>query len=256
MKFTEETLMAYADGELDAETRAAVEAAMAADAQIARRVAQHLSLASKVRAAFDPVLREAIPDRLKDAAERTADAPTTATAGTGTVVDLSRVRAAKPARPARTWSWPQWSAIAASLVVGVFAGRSVVHDPSPSQMTLESAGFVARGALERALSTQLASTQAGDAPIRIGISFLSKSGDYCRTFSLANELAGLGCRTGSDWHLEVVARSTTGAESSAAYRMAAGDAPAAVVRAVEERIAGSTLDAREEEAALRSSWHR
>ncbi len=256
MKFSEETLMAYADGELDAETRAAIDGEMAADPEIARRVAQHLLLARKIGAAFDPVLREAVPGRLKDAAAGTADATAPVAAGAGTVIDLSSVRTAKPARPARTWSWPQWSAIAASLIVGVLAGRIVPPDRSPAQMAMEGDGFVAHGALERALSTQLANTQAGDAPIRIGISFLSKSGEYCRTFSLANELAGLGCKAGPDWRLEVVARATTGAHSSGAYRMAAGEAPAAVMREVEERIAGSSLDAREEEAALRRGWQK
>ncbi len=256
MTFSEETLMAYADGELDAEMRAAVEGKMAADPDLARRVAQHLLLARKIGAAFDPVLREAVPDRLKDTAAGTPDATVSVTADTGTVIDLSRVRTAKPALPARTWSWPQWSAIAASLVVGVLAGRIVLQDRSPLQLAMEVDGFVAHGALERALSTQLASTQAGDTPIRIGISFLSKSGEYCRTFSLENGFAGLGCKAGPDWHLEVVARSPTGTHSSGAYRMAAGEVPAAVLREVEERIAGSSLDAREEEAARRGAWRK
>ncbi len=256
MKFSEETLMAYADGELDAETRAAIERRMAADPDIARRVAQHLMLARRIGAAFDPVLREAVPDRLKDAAAGSADARAAAAAGTGTVVDLSKLRAAKVARPARTWFWPQWSAIAASLVVGVLAGRMVLPDRPPAQMGADGDGIVARGALERALSTQLASTQAGNAPIRIGVSFLSKSGAYCRTFVLANGLAGLGCRAGSDWHLEAVARAPTGTQSAGAYRMASDEMPTAVMREVEQRIAGSALNAREEEAALRKAWRR
>ena len=41
MKFSEETLMAYADNELDAQTRTAVEEAMATDPEIARRVAKY-----------------------------------------------------------------------------------------------------------------------------------------------------------------------------------------------------------------------
>ena len=254
MKFSDETLMAYADGELDAEMRTAIEREMAADPDIACRVAQHLSLARKIGAAFDPVLREAVPDRLKDAAAGSADATAPVVAGTSTVIDLSRLRTAKPARAARTWSWLQWSAIAASLVVGVLAGRIVLPERPPAQMAMDGDKFLARGALERALSTQLASTQAGDAPIRIGISFLSKSGEYCRTFALANGLAGLGCKAGSDWHLEVLARSPAAAHSSSAYRMAADEVPVAVMREVEQRIAGSALNAREEEAALRKAW--
>lgn len=256
MRFPDKTLMAYADGELDAEARAEVEAAMAADPDTARRVAQHLALAHQVRAAFDPVLREAVPKRLKDAGAEMADVAKPEEGGTAAVIDLAKARTAKPARSTRPWSWPQWSAIAASLIIGVLAGRIDQSDPSQSQMAMDGGGVVAHGSLERALSTQLASTQASDAPIRIGISFLSKSGEYCRTFSLSNGIAGLGCRMGPDWRLQVLARSPTATQSAGAYRMAAGEAPAAVMREVEERIAGSSLDAREEEAALRVDWHK
>ena len=52
MKFSQEDLMAYADGELDAETRAAVEAAMAEDPSIAAEVARHRALRDRVHGAF------------------------------------------------------------------------------------------------------------------------------------------------------------------------------------------------------------
>src|SRR6185437_7507864 len=56
MTFSEETLMAYADDELDSETRSAVEAAMETDPEIARRVARHKALRGQLRATFDKVL--------------------------------------------------------------------------------------------------------------------------------------------------------------------------------------------------------
>ena len=68
MTFSEETLMAYADDELDAQTRGAVEAAMASDPEIAARVAQHKALRGELRVAFNNVLDEPIPQRLADAA--------------------------------------------------------------------------------------------------------------------------------------------------------------------------------------------
>lgn len=256
MSFTNETLMAYADGELDDETRAAVEAAMASDPDVARRVAGHMALASKVRAGFDPVLREVVPKRLKHAVAETAGAPASADVGSAAVIDISKARAVKQDRPKPTWSWPQWSAIAATLVIGVLAGRFGQSELAQTPMAMDSEGVVARGALEKALSTQLASTQPSDAPVRIGISFRSKSGEYCRTFVLANEVAGLGCKSGLDWRLQVVARSSTAAQSSGAYRTAAGETPAAVMREADERIAGNALDAREEAAALQRGWRK
>ena len=64
MTFPDEVLMAYADDELDARARAAVEAAMAADPEIARRIAQHKALRSRVHSAFDKILDEPVPARL------------------------------------------------------------------------------------------------------------------------------------------------------------------------------------------------
>jgi len=61
MKFSEETLMAYADDELDTQTRSAVEAAMATDPEIARKIAQHKALRGKLRTTFDKVLSEPPP---------------------------------------------------------------------------------------------------------------------------------------------------------------------------------------------------
>ena len=58
---------AYADNELDSQTRAAVETAMVADPELARRVTQHKALRKQLRAAFDNVLDEPPPQRLIDA---------------------------------------------------------------------------------------------------------------------------------------------------------------------------------------------
>ena len=57
MTFSDDVLMAYADGELDLRTRAQVEDAMAADPQIASRVAAHQALRNTLRSGFDKVLQ-------------------------------------------------------------------------------------------------------------------------------------------------------------------------------------------------------
>jgi len=89
MTFSEETLMAYVDGELDAKARADVEAAMAADPEVAERVARHEALRLRVQAAFGAVLDEPVPEHLMSAA-RTAP-----TRGRENVTDLARERAAR-----------------------------------------------------------------------------------------------------------------------------------------------------------------
>src|SRR4030081_1455656 len=68
MTISDEPLMAYADGELDAAARAAVESAMREDPQIEKRVAAHRTLRRKVQAAYSTELSEGIPERLLTAA--------------------------------------------------------------------------------------------------------------------------------------------------------------------------------------------
>src|SRR5580692_8160534 len=147
MKFSDETLMAYADGELDGPTHAAVEAAQAADPELARRIAQHQALRSRLRRAFDPVLAEPLPEQLLASARGAA-----AASPPDNVVPLKR-------RFTMRASWPQWSAIAASLLLGALLGPWLMRAPQVGPLVAHEGTVLASGALARALSEQLASNQ-------------------------------------------------------------------------------------------------
>jgi putative zinc finger protein len=242
MTFSEETLSAYADGELDAATRAALEAALDSDPQLAQRVARQRALRARVRDAFTPVLAEPVPERL-----------------------LASVRGAAPGRPAGNvvplqprarWSWPQWGAMAASLVVGLLLGP-LLPRPAAREAPLEASGgrVLASGLLSRALSQQLASAQPPGAPVAIGVSFRARSGGYCRTFVLreAQSLAGLACREGPAWQVVALAQSEAPG-AAGGYRQAASALPPAVARTLDELIAGEPLDAAGETAARERGW--
>ena len=68
MKYDDETLMAYADGELDAAQRAQIDAAIAQDPGLALRVQEHKALRARMTGAFSRVLDQPIPERLEAAA--------------------------------------------------------------------------------------------------------------------------------------------------------------------------------------------
>jgi hypothetical protein len=244
MKFSEETLMAYADNELDAQTRTAVEEAMATDPEIARRVAQHKALRGKVRLAFDNVVDEPIPQRLIDAARGVPSVRRE-----GNVIPLRR-----KAPPPR--AWPQWASIAASLVVGVIIGQAMLRGSGSNLVTSRDGQLMANSVLSHALSEQLASTQTDQSPVRIGVSFKSKAGTYCRTFTTheSTTLAGLACRDHDDWHVQVLAQTTATPDSSTTYRQAGSAIPKSVLQAVEDNIAGEPLNAAAETAAHDKSW--
>ena len=243
MNFSEETLLAYVDGELDAATREQVERAVAADPEVARRVAAHQTLNRELRAGFDPVLDEPVPAHL-----------------------VSLVRGAhtgsKPAqllqfrgRPVPQRSWVQWSSLAASFVLGALAWHFASRLNSAAPITATHGEFVASGALERALNEQLAADQAPAAAVRMGVSFRSRQGSYCRTFRLHEtaDAAGLACREGGGWAVQVLVQDASAA-TQGEYRQAASALPATVLRAVEDSIAGEPLDAADEAAARAGGW--
>ncbi len=245
MTFSEETLMAYADNELDAETRAAVEAAMAADPEIARRVAQHKALRGKLRLAFNNVIRQPVPQRLVNTAQGVP-----AVRREGNVIPLRRKA------PSR-WTLPQWASIAASLVIGVVIGQTLLHSAPSAPVTTRDGQLLANGTLAHALSEQLAGARADHAPVQIGLSFKSKAGDYCRTFTVheSTALAGLACRRHGDWHVQVLAQSPSTPASDGTYRPAGSEIPQSVLQAVDDNIEGNPMDAHAEAAARDKSWN-
>jgi hypothetical protein len=233
LNFTDEMLMAYADGELDLVARAEIEAVMAKDPAVARAVERHRALAARVRSAYDGVLEEPVPERLATIVSDEDAAP---------VDDLARGRAA--------WRLPPWTAVAASLLLGLFVGLVLVGDPQAPYEELES-GLAARGELEHALTNRLASTVT-ESNVRIGITFRDRGGAYCRTFHMQREapLAGLACRSGEDWQIRVLAA----ARAHQGELRPAAAMPIIVLHAVDAAIDGDPLDPAAEAAARNAGW--
>ncbi|MBS0366381.1 MAG: hypothetical protein JSR67_11240 [Proteobacteria bacterium] len=245
MTFSDETVMAYVDGELDEADRAAVEAAMRDNADLARRVERQRALRTRLQDHFKPVLSEPIPPRLLDAlAARGAPRPS------GSIVALRpRARA--------HWSWREWGAMAASLVAGALIAPFIWRGAGSSEVELQQGQLLAAGTLGTALTRQLASEPSAGAAIQIGISFPSRTDSYCRTFVLRqhDSLAGLACHESEGWRimaLGAVARPGT----AGPYRQAASEMPGGIAHAVDEMIAGQTLDAAAERAARARGWQR
>jgi hypothetical protein len=233
MKFSQETLMAYADGELDAETRRAIEAEMASDPEVAREVERQRALRADVGAAFGGVLDEQIPDRLLRAAKKSQATP----------------------QPHR-WSWPEWTSIAASLVIGVVAGRAILQSPGAKDGIIATGSdghVVASGRLAQALSEQLSSEDGSG--VDIGLTFRSKAGEYCRTFGtrVGMDVVGFACRDAEVWRIDLLS-TTKPTESGGNYRMASTQLPAPIVQAIAERMQGEALDADQEAIARQRRW--
>jgi hypothetical protein len=252
MTISDETLMAFADGELDAAARSAVELALRADPQLEKRVAEHRALRQRIQAAYSAELSEPVPERLVMAASRRADV-----LGTN-VVDLQDARHAMArdaaARPLKLW-WRPVGSIAASLIIGLGIGYGSWHQTPPLNRSADGA-LVASGELAKALSQHLSAEQSPALAVQIGLSFLAKSGDYCRTFSLSGAVspAGVACHHGRQWQIQMLTQSVGAADAPAAYRTAATGMPPAILKAVEEQISGEPLDQTAESAARSKGW--
>jgi hypothetical protein len=231
MTYSDDTLMAYADGELDPAERAAIEQAMRADPAIAAAVARHRALRADVAAAFAGILDEPVPARLQP------PAPTN-------VVSLEAAREKR-----RRWSWPEWGALAATLVVGVLAGK-MVGGGGASDIAGDGSQVVAQGELASALDRQVGGGKA-DGAVKVGVTFAARDGHYCRGFVMGAS-AGLACREGGQWKIPVLAE--TAPEAAGGYRQAGSALPAAVLDAIDARIADKPLDAAGEEAARARNW--
>ena len=246
MKITEEMLIAFADGELDAREREAVMRAVAADPELGQKLAAHQRLRSTLSGHFAPVAEAPLPDRLKALLEQARESET------GNVVSLAAVREGRKEKAGqsggRGWipAWGNVAAIAATLVLGLAVGRTM-NDGSP--VGVGSGGMVARGELAKALDTQLASAQESGAEVRIGVTFRSKDGGVCRTFDGA-AMSGLACRGGGRWRLEQL---LPGTSSGSDYRQASAGDPR-IAANVQALIAGAPFDAQAEKAARDEGW--
>ncbi|HZX27573.1 MAG TPA: hypothetical protein VFF16_10910, partial [Telluria sp.] len=234
--YTDDMLMAYADGELDAVTRKGIENAMRADPALAARVEEHRALRALAGNAFADTLQEPVPERLALLVRPGSN-----------VHSLDAARADRERRRSlRRWSWPELGTIAATLVVGVLAGHLLWQRESP--LAVQDGAVVAQGALAAALSNQLAADPPGQ--VRIGLSFRARDGRYCRTFIMTGT-AGLACREGEHWSVPVIAAAP---DEAAVYRQAGSAMPAAVLDAVDQRIAGAALGQDAERGARDRAW--
>jgi hypothetical protein len=242
MNVSDEMLMAYLDDELDPPARARFEAACAEDAELANRVARQRAVRARLRSALDGTLDEPVPQRLIDSARK---------------IPIPAPAIGKTAQKSR-WSGQSWFAMAASLVLGVLIGQRVTEYVTPTaQIAAGASGPVAQGALDAALSRQLASEQDATSGVHVGLSFLAKSGEYCRTFFLrdAQATAGLACHAkNKQWRIRMLESTDASAVPAGTMRQAGSVMPESLRLAVEARIDGEPLDRAAEARARDADW--
>lgn len=238
--YDDETLMAFADGELDDERSAEIEAALGADPGLADRVAALAGARALVRELHAPLADLPVPKELE---ARVAAMAAGKPAG-ATVTNLASRR-----RTSRSTLWPMaMAASVAALVAGPLGfllqpgaerGEAVaVAEPLPAALS---------AVLDR-LASGASETLAGGARIEAIASFRDPAGGLCREFEIERDaaLVAVACRSGDDWRVAFA----VSAPSDGGYAPASSmDALDAYLDAVS---AGPPLSPEEEAAALRA----
>lgn len=221
MTIDPETLMAYADSELDAVTAKRVERAMADDPALVQEVEQHRALAGRVASSYAGIAAAPVPDHLLAMLQ-------------SNVVPL-------PQRGTRR-HWATAAAIAASLVIGVAMGRALLPGSQTDRFDPQVSAELAA-----TLDAQLASTQPADAATRVGLTFRATDGMICRSYE-QQRAAGIACHDGEGWsQRHWIAKP----RQDAAYRQAGSSAIAEVAQRM---MMGAPLDAEQERTAQKAGW--
>ncbi len=202
--FDDETLMAFADGELDAATSQRIEQALETDEALAERLAVFLDSRIALAAELKPLIDEAVPEALAASVRRmTGDSqrhpdgdPVVSSLPEGVV--RFHPKQAPAARPvARPWLMP----VAASILAisaglgGFLAGREY-----PARAPSLDAAIAA--VLDREPSGSDVALEAGGGRLHIVSSFLDGRGEFCREYELRQPqqtVATIACRQDGAW---------------------------------------------------------
>jgi hypothetical protein len=236
MNITDETLAAYADGELDRSEAAQVAAAVAADPALAAKIDAHHALKARLAAHYAPLAEQAVPPHL---ATLLSGAQHKDKQDSGEVISFAAARQKRGLVPVlRRWGPIAGPALAASLVLVVlqpWAGGSPEGYADP--------------VLAAALDTQLAATQPAGAKTRILISFEREGGGLCRAWRGETE-GGIACRDDTGWKVEQ--QFALGGAQSSEFRQAGSETD--LLAAAQDMAAGGALDAAQEQAARGRNW--
>lgn len=241
---TEEAIVAYLDGAMPADDRAAFDRRCAVEPALAQRLAAHRWLRQQIAAAYgEPPVGEVPPElvtRLGLAQMSPGLRPDSPGAGWRRHGSGGWRRALAPALA---------GALAASLVMTLWVA-GVARGGGNAIVMQGPDGAVAAGPLAAALSDRLTDEPGA---IRIAMTFRTAQGP-CRTFTAAGGLHGLACRKGERWALPVLVTQPPASAAAGDYRLASGDMPRAIMAEVDRRIVGDPLAPGEERQLRKSGW--
>lgn len=245
-----ERLSAYLDGQLSEDEVHALEARLAAEPELAKQLDAFRNVDSALRAPFDRLLSEPIPDRflqLLGSDDAPAAMPPAAELPAAQIIDFADAKARRSAKPMpNLWaSWPVRGALAASFVAGLIA-ITQLQPGAPSETGIETA-------LNEAPSGTVVKLSSGGM-LKPRLSFAAKDGRFCREFDLSGQ-TGIACRKADGWTIEAKVKSDVPAGAGAEQGFATASGAGAALDSVYDRLgAGEAFDPARERALIKSGW--
>lgn len=263
MEFTDEILMAFADGELDDETTRLVEAALETDDELMARIAMFIETRAAASEALKPMLDEPVPDHLAVkvramAADATArgDLGKTATAAAAddraNTDNVVAFRRPEPSAQSSRSPSQLMMALAASLLIvvggvgGYFlggAGQTEVGSPQVAGLV----DPVVAGILDQRASGEELAIDNGR--VRLVSTFQAGGEQLCREYELKRPdqpgFVSVACRSAAGWQTQLAIVTPESGD---------GFSPASSLETVDAYLtsigAGAPLDAEAEKKAL------
>ena len=276
--FSDEVLMAYADGELLEPEAIAVRERARHDPAVAGRIAMFKDSRKVLSAAFDPVLDAPVPQRLVDVVQalgRESGAVRGDTPRRQRAVDVARQRgwwrqamASLPDIAAWLRGWRQHAMVASAacflgLVGGWLLGTGGWWQDDSASLATQVASLpeAVLDALDRLPSGERATARLDGLGVAelLPIASYENGGSVCREFEISRSSAegpqavrGVVCRNDGRWLLKALADLTTKKAQGNVYRPASGDEDLAPVLGL-----GQSLSQQEERQFLANGWrHR
>jgi anti-sigma factor RsiW len=196
--FDDETLMAFADGELDDAQTLAIEDALATDDALAERLAVFMDSRKLVGDALKPLIDEPVPDALLASVQKMVeDAQKRQTSQQDNVVAFRPI----PQTEAAVRTAPRWLAPLAASVVAVMTGVIGYAVGQSGSASNESMSAIA-AALDREASGQDVALGTNGSVLHLVSTFHAEGGELCREYELreaASRTLTIACRQDGAW---------------------------------------------------------
>jgi hypothetical protein len=252
---SDETLMAYADGELQRGERRVVRDALSKDPSLAVRLERYIFTSPRrLSLPFDAVMQQ-VPQRLLEfvqGADRTR--PVAERRAGGWLVEF-----------ANSFRMPMWAvAGAASLLVGATLGTALTYSIGGSDSrlaALQAQGLVVSGSLQHALDNARSGPgTTALAEMEVKSTFRNKSAEWCRQIEVdhaaGQRTSAVACR-GEDGQWRFAAHAALpprGKAPAGSYAPASGAGAPQVEAAIDSMIKGGVLGTDEEDRLIAGKW--